>query len=221
MFNHSDTLDSRALRATDCYGQRFMRAGSYRYHVLPVGGAAVDAERPYAIEVTERKSEGKMGQQNVRLRWDGQRFLPDADKLVIEAGDVVLFNCPDPLAPPYEVAGDKAFFGSAALVNECGYSHAFGLPGTYAWGDAFGSGVGGVVRVKPVSCKSHADLAHWRAALSQGALVMVAGGKAEPAELEVMVGQTVYFAVVAGQGITVTDKRLHGVGHCERRQAAA
>jgi plastocyanin len=223
MFNAHDTLDSRALRATDCYGQRFMRSGSYHYHVLPSGGGVVDTERPFTVLVQERKSDGRMSQHNVALRWDGRHWHPDRQDLVIEAGDLVVWNCPDQKAPPYEVAGDKAFFNSGALLNECGYSHAFGMPGTYAWGDALGSGLGGVVRVKTVDCRSHADLAHWRAALAKAALVMVQGGKAEPAEVEVLVGQTVYFAVVAGNGITITDKRLigmTGVDDCQPRKAA-
>ena len=45
-----DTLDSRALRAVDCYGQRFMREGGYAYHVLPSGGGALSQERPFKIE---------------------------------------------------------------------------------------------------------------------------------------------------------------------------
>jgi hypothetical protein len=31
-----------------------------------------------------------------------------------------------------------------------------------------------------------------------------------------MVGQTVYFAITKGHGITITDRRLHGVGACTR-----
>lgn len=223
MFNINDTLDSRALRATDCFGQRFMRAGTYHYNVLPTGGGVVNTERPHTLVVQDRKSDGKMNQHDVSLRWDGRSWHPDQKDLVIEAGDLVVWNCPDQSAPPFEVAGDKAFFGSGTLVNECGYSHAFGLPGTYAWGDALGSNVGGVVRVKAVDCKTHADLAHWRAALAKAALVMVQGGKAEPAEVEVMVGQTVYFAIVAGKGITVTDKRLIGMtgsDDCQPKKAA-
>ncbi|NCT85114.1 MAG: hypothetical protein GXC94_18350 [Comamonadaceae bacterium] len=217
---HLDTLDSRALRAVDCYGQRFMREGAYAYHVLPAGGGAMNLDRPFKIDVATRKSDGKMKQHHVALRWDGKVFMPELQELRIEAGDLVSWNCPDQKAPAFEVAGDKGFFGSSALVNECGYSHAFGLPGIYRWSDANGSGLAGVVRVKEVRCEKREDLAHWRAALSKAALVMIDHGKAEPAEVDIVVGQTVYFAIVTGPGITITDSRLVAA-QCGGKQRAA
>jgi plastocyanin len=205
---HLDNLDSRHLQATDCYGQRFMREGSFSYHVLPAGGGAVNLDRPFSITVGTRKSEGKMTQHAVALAWDGERFVPDRGKLVIEAGDLVSWNCPDQKAPAYEVAGDKPFFDSSTLTNECGYSHAFGMPGTYTWRDAHGSGLHGVVRVKAVACATRAQLAHWRVQVGKAQLVMVNQGKAEPAEVDIVVGQTVYFAIVTGPGVSITDQRL-------------
>ena len=219
---HLDTLDSRALRAIDGYGQRFMREGAYAWHALPAGGGAMNLERPFAIDVGPRKSDGRMTQHPVALRWDGQRFVPDHPRLAIEAGDLVSWHCPDPAAPAFEIAGDKPFFGSTSLVNECGFSHAFGLPGTYEWTDAHGSGLKGVVRVKAMPCTRREDLAHWRAALSKAALVMIGGGKAEPAEVDIVVGQTVYFAVVTGPGVTITDARLASAQHdCRGPRKAA
>lgn len=203
-----DILDSRHLRAVDCYGQRFMREGDYAWHALPGGGGAVSTERPHSIKVGPRKSDGKMTQHHIGLRWDGQRFVPERDKLEIEAGDLVSWNCPDATAPAYEIAGDKPFFDSTTLTNECGFSHAFGMPGHYAWRDANGSGLRGAVRVNALNCDSRADLAHWRASLSKATLVMINHGEAEPAEVDIVVGQTVYFAIVTGPGITITDERL-------------
>lgn len=205
---HLDNLDSRHLQATDLYGQRFMREGGYNYHVLPAGGGAINLDRPFNIQVGARKSEGKMTQHQVMLRWDGEHFVPDRDQLVIEAGDLVTWNCPDQKAPAYEVAGDKPFFDSSVLTNECGYSHAFGMPGTYRWLDAHGSGLKGVVRVKAVQCATRADLAHWRVQTGKAALVMINQGGAEPAEVDIVVGQTVYFAIVTGPGVSITDERL-------------
>ena len=45
---------------------------------------------------------------------------------------MVLWNCTDSKAMPYVVVGEKAFFASHRLTNECGYSHAFGSPGSTA-----------------------------------------------------------------------------------------
>lgn len=43
------------------------------------------------------------------------------------------------------------------------------MPGSYAWTDANGSGLRGVVRVKAVECASRAQLAHWRAQAGKAA----------------------------------------------------
>jgi plastocyanin len=205
---HLDTLDSRVLRLTDAYGQRFMREGRFAWAALPAGGGMLSVDRPFTIDVGPRRSDGKMTQHHVELGWDGQRFRPDRPKLAIEAGDLVSWHCPDPAAPGFEIAGDQPFFGSAALVNECGYSHAFGVPGRYRWVDALGSGLSGTVHVRPVSCATRDELAKWRARLAQAELVMIQHAKADRDTVEIVVGQTVYFAVVTGPGITITDERL-------------
>lgn len=206
--NAIDNLDSRALRLTDCYGQRFMREGRFSWNALPAGGAMMVAERPFTIEARPRTSKGQMAQHDVVLRWNERRFVPDRAELTIEVGDLVIWHCPDASAPGYEIAGDQAFFGSASLVNECGYSHAFGMPGRYEWADANGTGLRGVVVVVPMHCKGRDDLARWHQQISEAALVMIQGGKADPAEVQIVVGQRVYFAIVTGPGITVTDRRL-------------
>jgi plastocyanin len=203
-----DTFDSRALRRTDCYGQRFMRVGTYRYGIFPAGAHAIALEHPYAIEVVARQQpEPVMRQHNVVVHVDGARFTPDEDSLTIEEGDLVLWNCPHATTIPFVIAGDDEFFDSSNLVNECGFSHAFGSPGEYRWRDAHGSGIGGVVRVSAPDGVGRADLRRWKQTLTKGSLVMIADGQADPAEVEIMMGQTVYFAVVKGPGITVTDAR--------------
>ncbi|HEV8560204.1 MAG TPA: hypothetical protein VGR06_28045 [Actinophytocola sp.] len=37
---------------------------------------------------------------------------------------------------------------------------------------------------------------------------MIAQGDVEPAEVDIVTGQTVFFIVVSGPGITITDARL-------------
>jgi hypothetical protein len=142
------------------------------------------------------------------VRTESGRFAIKESKLVIEAGDLVLWNCIDPHAVPYAIVGDKAFFTSHRLVNECGFSHAFGLPGEYRWKDAYGSSVAGVVRVKNPDGKEHADIERWHQTLTKGTIVLVNDGKAEPREVDIVTGQTVFFAVVKAPGISITDERL-------------
>ena len=203
-----DTFDSRGLHFTDCYGQRFMRPGAFRYHVLPAGTHCMVDDRPYSIEVVARAGGGKFTQHDVTLRNTDASFEPDRATLNIEVGDLVLWHCPQQTAPPFEVRGEEEFFGSARLVNECGYSHAFGAAGEYPWVDARGGEIGGVVRVHDPGCENDADLHKWRRRLSEGALVMITGTKVEPEQVDIVTGQTVFFAVVKGPGITITDRRL-------------
>lgn len=203
-----DTFDSRALRVTDCYGQRFMKPGTYRYHVVPAHGHGITEERPFSIEVKERGSQPKMSQKSVVVSSRGRGFAVQPEVLTIETGDIVLWNCPDSKALPYSVIGDKEFFGSHRLTNECGYTHAFGSAGEYRWLDAYGSGASGTVQVKNPECRHQADLDRWRKLLKKGTVVMVTHGRAEPHDVQIVTGQTVFFAITKGPGISITDERV-------------
>lgn len=202
-----DTLDSRTLGRTDCYGQRFMRAGTYAYNVLPAGGHHITDERPFTIEVRERGGEARMEQHTVVVRYADGRFTPEQPEITIQEGDLVLWNCPD-RAVPYVVAGDREFFASDRLTNECGYSHAFGSAGEYRWTDAYGSQLAGLVRVKDPHVEDHGELQRWQESLKKGTVVMIEGARTEPQEVEIVIGQTVFFAVTKTSGVSITDERL-------------
>ena len=222
----SENLDSRALRNTDCYGQRFMKPGTYAYALAPAGAAGAGGEFPYVVEVVERsgKRDREMQQTIVRVRFvkerhgeccderyaDPGRFVPDQERVTVEAGDMVLWNSPDAATRPFVVEGQKEFFGSAALTNECGYTHVFRTPGEHEYVDANGSGLRGIVRVADPTPRNAAELRAWQARLGEGALVMINDARPEPAEVEIMLGQTVFFAVVNGPGVTITDAGLVG-----------
>jgi plastocyanin len=202
-----DMLDSRTLGRTDCYGQRFMKAGTYAYNVLPAGGHHVTSERPFTIEVQERGGDARMEQHTIVVRYADGRFTPERTEISIHEGDLVLWNCPD-RAVSYTVAGDREFFASDRLTSECGYSHAFGSPGEYRWKDAYGSDVGGLVRVKDPHIENHRQLKRWHETLTNGTVVMIEEGHAEPREVEIVIGQTVFFAVTKTSGVSITDERL-------------
>jgi plastocyanin len=206
-----DSFDSRALRLTDCYGQRFMRAGTFQYNVVPAFGQFVTDERPFRVTVVKRTAKTAMTQHNLVVRGEQGKFRVEPAEITVETGDLLLWNCPDRGAGAYAVVGDKEFFASSRLANESGYSHAFGSAGEYEWADAYGSRAAGVVRVKDPGCKDAADFQRWRKLLAEGALVMITDGHVEPREVEIVTGQTVFFAVVKGPGISITDRRLlHG-----------
>ena len=203
-----DTFDSRVLRRADGYGQRFIHPGSYRYALVPAGLTPVTAGHRYLVDVVpSADAETSMRQHNIVVTVDGTRFKPDKDAVTIKEGDLVMWNCPHATTTPFAVIGDESFFDSSILSNECGFSHAFGSPGVYRWTDANGSGIGGVVRVINPECSTPDDFRQWRQSLTTGTLVMIADGHAEPDEIEIVTGQTVYFAVMTGPGITITDAR--------------
>jgi plastocyanin len=202
----ANNFDSRALSFTDAFGQRFMRAGTYRYDVVTAGCGGLSTDYPYSVEVSEGDDE--MTQHMVMLKREKRRLRPEPAELSITIGDLVTWACREPSAPVFEVTGDHDFFSSARLVNESGYAHAFGTAGEYTWVDAYGSGLHGSVRVVDPECRSKEELAAWQNRLAIGELVMITGSEADPAEVEIMTGQTVYFAVTKAPGISISDTRL-------------
>lgn len=208
-----DFLDSRALRSTDCFGQRFAEAGTYAYQVVPIGGRLLADELPYSVVVQEAAPDRRGGKQAlVTLRWNGRRFTPHQPELSIAAGDLVMWHCPAGDAPPHSIVGQ---FESASLAGESLYTHAFGHPGRYEWTDALGSELAGVVEVTDPGCHSDAEITRWRKRLANGTVVSIADGRAEPAEVSVNVGQTVFFAVAGGGPVTVTDRLLVDATGCD------
>ncbi|MGH2688393.1 MAG: hypothetical protein ACRDKW_06255, partial [Actinomycetota bacterium] len=131
-------------------------------------------------------------------------------ELVIQSGDLVLWNCQAPRAVPFVVAGDKEFFASDRMMSECGFTHAFGSAGDFHWVDAHGSGLDGIVHVKDPGCGDRREFERWQKLLAKGTVVMIEGTGVEPREVEIVTGQTVFFAIVKAPGISVTDERVLG-----------
>lgn len=216
----TDQLDSRVLRFTDSYAQRFMRPGTYRYGVVAAGAhptkaVPVEAVRslhrgsaaaPFTVQVEEGEA-GAMAQTVLTVRREGTRFVVDQPTVRIRTGDMVMWHGTD-ASWPFAVAGEKEFFGSDRLVNESGFSHAFTAAGTHQWGDAYGSGLRGTVRVRQPRLGSAKDVEAWQSRLSAGTLVTITDAVAEPAEVDLVVGQTVFFVVTRGPGVSVTDVDL-------------
>lgn len=202
-----DNFDSRSLRYTDAFGQRFMREGTYRYSVVTAGTGDIGDHPTYTIKVDRSGKGHKMQQHFIDIAFKDGEYKPNDPEITIQSGDLVTWSCRQPAAPPFEVVGDKEFFSSSTMVNESGYAHAFGTVGEYHWADANGGKLSGVVRVRNPKCQSQKDLARWQRQLRKGALVMINGSKAEPAEIEITTGQTVYFAIIKSKGVSITDQR--------------
>jgi plastocyanin len=203
-----DSLDSRALARTDCYAQRFMKPGDYPYDVVPAYGELMSTDRPFVVRVKHGDKTSGMEQHNARVTRSGGRFKISDPEITIDVGDLVLWNCVDDGGKPFAVVGEHDFFGSSRLVNECGFTHAFGTPGDYHWVDAHGSATSGTVRVRDPGVKNETDLKRWQERLSDGTVVTITDDEAQPSDLEIVTGQTVFFAVVKSPGISITDARL-------------
>ncbi|WP_140634412.1 hypothetical protein [Methylibium rhizosphaerae] len=200
-------LDSRAIGRASCFAQRFMRPGVYEYVVVPGHGHALAAEYPFRVVVDEEKGR-EMTQHDVLVKDATRGFDVDRREVRINTGDLVLWSGAGRTTAAFAVVGEHDFFSSARMVNECGYSHAFGAAGEYRWIDAHGSGIGGVVRVRNPQADDPKAFAEWQRALGDGALVMIQDGKVDRQEIDIMTSQTVFFAVVTGPGISITDARL-------------
>ena len=200
-------FDSRALGRTNCFAQRFMRPGDYRYAIVPGHGQALSTDYPFTIHVADGKNKGgEMAQHNVLVSKDERGLAATPATLSIAVGDMVLWNGGGIM--PFAVVGVADFFNSYRMMNECGFTHAFGTAGEYHWCDAFGSKLGGVVHVRDPDCEKDAGLKKWHAALGEGTIVMIADGKVDKPDVKIMTGQTVFFAIVKTTGISITDSRL-------------
>jgi plastocyanin len=204
------SLDSRSLQYVNCYAQRFAEPGIVHYELTTQAGACLPlGSDVYTIDVAEAPLRTGVQHTVVVRRVEGA-LRPEPEHLQIEAGDMVLWNTPDATVAGYVVRGEGAGggFDSSSLRNEAVYTHAFGLPGNYKWLDANGSKVGGEVIVETPDCRTAKGVARWQKALKAGSLVTIRGASARPRRVEILTGQTVFWAIEQAEGITITDSRL-------------
>lgn len=212
-----DTLDSRSLRYTDCFVQKFSGPDTAYYWITGPVGKLISVEREQAFVIRVKagaKSKAEGQQHNVTVKYDGRNFVADPPELEISHGDFVLWNTPDSSTPGFVVIGEgeKVSFDSSALTAEAVYTHAFGLPGEYQWVDANRGSVRGIVQViAPESARTE-DLKGQQKrlleALKKPVVILVRDDTATPTEVKAMVGQTIVWAVERSSGLAVTDARL-------------
>lgn len=206
-------LDSRSLTYVNTFARRFGGKGTTRcytrYRLVSAGLVCqppVKEDLPFTIEVAD----GRGGEQHdviVSLR--DNRLVADPPQLSIGAGDLVLWHSVAS-TPAYAVQGEDeaAWFDSSSLTSETLYTHAFGVPGDYEWIDANHRSVSGLVRVTSLESGDRKQCREWMKALAQGTVVTIKGDCADPPEVSILAGQTVFFAVAAADGITITDSSL-------------
>ena len=205
------TFDSRALTYVDTFGQRFGAPDVIRYRLASAAVTCQQAgdDLPFAVEVSEGKG-GRGGKQHdVTVRVRGPQLVADPPKLSIEAGDLVLWHS-EASTPGYAVQGKGKTIelDSSSLRSETLFTHAFGVEGEFEWTDAIDRSVSGRVNVSTLDSRDRKQCAKWMRALQRGTVVVIDGKGVEPGAVDILVGQTVFFAVAAAEGITITDVQL-------------
>lgn len=207
-----NTLDSRSLRYTDCFMQKFSAAGEYMYQLLAASGEGFghDDDR-FSIQVRPRESKSSPPtQHHITVVPREGKLVADPPRVEIESDDVVVWNTPDSLVPGYIVRGkgQSGKFDSGAMEGEAAYSHSFGAAGEYIWLDPHGGPATGTIEVQPVDASDEAAAAKWREKLGEGTVIVVSGKKVSPGRIKILVGQTVFWAVEKSSGMAITDARL-------------
>ena len=211
-----NTLDSRFLNRTNCFSYRFAAAGTFRYEVSPLALPFGEDDDEGAPRIVVSETEGAAQRQHhITVDKVGGKLTADPARLEINLGDLVTWSTGGSTALGFAVRGTigKTAVDSATLRDDSVFTHAFGLPGEYAWADANGSRLRGVVRVVRPRLETRTAgerRAEWQRALATGAMVRVRGETAEPAEVEIVVGQTVFWAVQDAPGVSITDVALLG-----------
>jgi plastocyanin len=204
-----NTLDSRFLQLGNCFGHRFSGSGTFGYSLspLPASLAVHHGEQPDPAVVVTAAEAGAGGQRQhyVTVSAVSGTLRARPAQLQVTAGDLVVWSADKSVTSGFRVRGriGEQLVDSAALRDESVFTHAFGLPGTYEWADANGSGLTGRVRV--AMPPDGTDQEEWLSRLEQGTLVHVRGDRAEPSSVDVLVGQTVVWAIQDAPGVSITD----------------
>jgi len=205
-------LDSRILNYGECFAMKFTKQGKAIYHLQATTGYVVPGtENSFSINV--RKSSSKKGdekQHTVTIKREGAKLYAEPENLEIDKNDVVLWHADNPEVHNFVISGDSGQiqFDSSRMEQYSVYTHAFGLEGEYHWQDAYGSKIGGVIKVKSPRCLDKKSQTKWLRSLDKQNLITISGNKVEPAELQIVTGQTVMWAIEKSKGISITDSRL-------------
>jgi hypothetical protein len=207
-----NSLDSRYLRLGDTFAHRFTHPGKYRYNVDVPGGIAPSGHHA-GFEITVAAEKGAASQTHyVTVSYVNGAFAIDpAAVLHIENNDVILWSTASAATPGFAVHGrsEGLHFDSAKLPANSMYSHAFGVTGEVTWCDAGNPAIGGFIAVAaPPAIHTDEHRMDYMKTLGKATLVMIDAPKVHPKRLKVVLGQTVFFAVRSGHGISIVDKAL-------------
>jgi plastocyanin len=203
-------LDSRVISRINCFAHRFSAPGTFRYglSLLPLPASHHDDEAQARTVIVDAEAGAGQRTHYITVSSDADGLSASPAHLEISAGDIVAWSAEKSVRFGFRVRGTigDELLDSAAMRTESIFTHAFGLAGSYEWADANGSGLSGRVSVRMPDASSTQDAR--LESLQKGELVHVTGSHAEPARIEILVGQTVVWAVEKAPGITITDRTL-------------
>ncbi|HUB38539.1 MAG TPA: hypothetical protein VMA72_06790 [Streptosporangiaceae bacterium] len=203
-------LDSRVISRINCFAHRFSAPGTFRYglSLLPVPASHHDDETRVQTVIVGVQAVGGQRTHYVTVSSGADGLSASPARLEVSAGDIVAWSADKSVRFGFRVRGAMGddVLDSAALRTESIFTHAFGLAGSYEWTDANGSGLSGRVSVMMPDASSTQDARLEQ--MHKGTLVHVTGSQAEPAHVEITVGQTVVWAVERAPGVTITDRSL-------------
>jgi len=208
-----NSLDSRVIGFGNCFCKKFGQAGKVSYMLVTAAGIDMpfDKERSLNIHVKKAHHCNKQSQQHtVTVSGKGNQFTVDPLNLEIEEGDSVLWHAANANVAGFAIRGNynKKEFDSSCIEEEAVYTHAFGTPGKYKWVDAYGSKVQGVINVCSPDKKGKKTQREWLKKMSEGVLICINGDEVSPKKVDLITGQTVFWAVNKAPGISITDSRL-------------
>ena len=204
-----NTLDSRFCRLGDTFAQRFTEPGNYSYDFNLPGLPPFGHANRFSLSVKGTFDSNQDGEQHfVTVRREGSNFVADPPKLEIKTGDVVLWSTNEANTSGFSISGksETDSFNSGNMMRNAFYSHAFGSPGEVEWLDAHAHGPAGKIIVKMPKTDSAKDMEAFQETLAQGTVIVINGKKADKAQVEIFVGQTVFFAVEKAEGIAIAER---------------
>lgn len=201
-------FDSRSLRNTNFYIQKIPVVGILNYRLTNAGGGISGTE--YTIKVIGTDEKRKPRQHSLNVLREARVLRVNQPEIEASIGDAMIWSAADREVPGFAVRGKVGDFefDSTALYSEAVFTNAFGMPGDYEWRDANGSSIGGVIHVRDPKLESPRDQRKWLETLKEGKLILIRGKNVEPQEVEILTGQTIFWAVEKADGITITDTRL-------------
>jgi|SRR3954452_17696045 plastocyanin len=202
-----DTVNSRYLTSQNGFLQLFPSPDEFAYYLTTTPeGITTSHESAFRLTVKAGKArKGNGSQHDVKVNWDGRCYVPTPAELKIEANDYVMWHCEQMAgSPPFAVRGQgkKSSFSSSALGPNAAFTHFFLTPGEVKY-QVNGKGNYTI----HVTDHRQVEKSEYDRRTAQLPIIQIQDGKATPAKLDVVAGQSVIWTVENDEGVTIVSGR--------------